>query len=362
MLLQETVHVTMTSDRETIHDSISRARLVELLERCRSARVAVVGDLGLDINWYIDMTRSALSRETPHFVRPVVREEFSLGAAGNVVANLSALGVEAIHVCGVIGDDWRGVLLRQELARLNVDTSTLAVSADRSTTAFARPVLMGHQSRQEGARLDFDNLGTVNDEMARSVVDGLGGMLDRMDTVLVADYLDSGLFSDRTLAYLGDLAESFPAVRFIADSRRRIKAFGSMMLKPNRFEAAAAVETQSGAALKVAGDLSALSAAAEELNRITCRPVFVTLDEDGALLCDGGRVTHVRAAHQPPPTNSVGAGDTFSASIGALLAAGASLLEAGAVGNLAASVVVRKMETTGTASPEEILHRYDSSS
>ena len=50
----------------------------------RPLRVGVVGDFTLDGYWFADMTRSALSRETPLFPRPVVREHYSCGGAANV--------------------------------------------------------------------------------------------------------------------------------------------------------------------------------------------------------------------------------------------------------------------------------------
>jgi bifunctional ADP-heptose synthase (sugar kinase/adenylyltransferase) len=54
----------------------------------------------------------------------------------------------------------------------------------------------------------------------------------------------------------------------------------------------------------------------------------------------------------------VGAGDTFHAAIAACLTAGGRAEEAAFLGNLAASVTVAKIGTTGTATPEEILDRY----
>jgi sugar/nucleoside kinase (ribokinase family) len=60
------------------------------------------------------------------------------------------------------------------------------------------------------------------------------------------------------------------------------------------------------------------------------------------------------------PTDTVGAGDAAVAAIAATLAAGGSLREAGAVGNLAAAVTVRKMRETGTATPEEIMAMHKS--
>ena len=71
-------------------------------------RIGVLGDAALDVHWYADMKKSELSRETPHYPLPVVREEFSPGAAGNLAANVAALLPGRLDFCGVIGGDWRG--------------------------------------------------------------------------------------------------------------------------------------------------------------------------------------------------------------------------------------------------------------
>ncbi|HPP12455.1 MAG TPA: PfkB family carbohydrate kinase, partial [bacterium] len=69
-----------------------------------------------------------------------------------------------------------------------------------------------------------------------------------------------------------------------------------------------------------------------------------------------------RSGYQHVPTIALseniditGAGDTVTAVMSAALASGATLLEAAQLANMAASVTIRKIGTTGTACPEEIL-------
>ena len=70
---------------------LTEQQLDRILRSIQAARLLVVGDVCLDLYWYADMRRSRLSRETPHFPLPVVEERVSLGAGGNVAANLAAL-------------------------------------------------------------------------------------------------------------------------------------------------------------------------------------------------------------------------------------------------------------------------------
>lgn len=93
------------------------------LDRIGSVTAGVLGDLAVDIYWYADMTKSELSRETPNYPLPIVREVMSLGAVGNVIANIAALKPKTLSVCGIKGDDWRGDMLEKLLVETGADIS-----------------------------------------------------------------------------------------------------------------------------------------------------------------------------------------------------------------------------------------------
>ena len=113
------------------------------LNRIDSISIGVLGDLALDIYWYADMKKSELSRETPHYPLPVVREVMSLGAGGNVTANIAALKPGKLFVGGICGDDWRGEILKKRLEDIGADTSGLIVEPGRFTQAYCKPMRMG---------------------------------------------------------------------------------------------------------------------------------------------------------------------------------------------------------------------------
>ena len=43
------------------------------LNKLAKGRIGVIGDSCLDVYWHADMTKSELSRETPHFPLPIVQ-------------------------------------------------------------------------------------------------------------------------------------------------------------------------------------------------------------------------------------------------------------------------------------------------
>ena len=56
------------------YQGLGEERLALLLNKMKNARAVLIGDMCLDVYWSCDMTRSVLSRETPHFPLPVTEE------------------------------------------------------------------------------------------------------------------------------------------------------------------------------------------------------------------------------------------------------------------------------------------------
>lgn len=334
---------------------LSRARLGALLARFPGQRVGVVGDLALDAYWYADMTRAVLSRETPHFPRPIVREAYSAGAGANVAHNLARLGAGEVAVFSVLGQDWRADLLAGVLAAAGVNTAHLIRAAGRVTPAYIKPILQGYESQQEDARLDFSSDRPLPPDLEDALIAALRAGLPALDALLVADQFDlNGAITGRVRDALNTLAADCSDKVFVVDSRQRIGLFRHMILKPNRMEAAGAID-QAGVSLTP----EALAEIGRALHARSARPTFITLSEAGVLVVAGEEARRLPAAPVTPPLDPVGAGDAFCAALGMALAAGASPWEAGALANLAAAVVLEKLHQTGTASPAEIMARYD---
>lgn len=336
---------------------MKRERLDELLGFLTSKRIAVMGDFCLDIYWHAEMARSRLSRETPRFPLPVVREAFSAGGAANVAWNLAALGVGSVEAVAVFGDDWRGGELRRILAeRHGVDLRCVVTAPGRFTAAYAKPIRQGFQGEQEDSRLDFINVAPAPRELEDHVLAHLAESLPGLDALIVADQLDGGLISPRVRERLLALAAEHPDVVVIADSRNHIGEFPGVVLKPNELEAARVFRPDI-APEAITDDV--LRDSGRRLSQRAGQPVFLTVGDRGVFVFDGGRWDHVAGFPQPPPLDIVGAGDTFLAALAAALASGAAPTEAAELACLAASVTVRKLGITGAASPGEIRARQE---
>jgi sugar/nucleoside kinase (ribokinase family) len=165
---------------------------------------------------------------------------------------------------------------------------------------------------------------------------------------------DCGVITRQVREGIAELGANAPEKWILADSRERIGLFRSVMLKPNQAECAKAVGRPAAGPTEVEDNVALLAQKAG-------RPVFCTCGERGMIVVDPRtRLQKFRVPGYPVtgPIDAVGAGDSTSAGIACALAAGVSLPEAAAFGNLVASITIQQIGTTGTATPEQVRQRW----
>lgn len=322
--------------------TLTRALAERVMARAPSLRIAVVGDLFLDRYLDLDGTLTEPSLETGLDAYQVVGVRPVPGAAGTIVNNLVALGVGAVTPVSVAGDDGEGHELMQALQALpGVELGGVIQTPRRRTPTYAKPILhLPGQPPRELSRLDIHPRTPLPAEVEEAL--RLPARLSSCDAVAVLDQVtlpECGVVTARVRGALAGLP-----VPVLADSRFRIGEFRGVMLKPNEREALAAVP---GA--------SSPEEAARVLADRAGHPVFCTRGERGILLAEPGRrITEVPGYRVDGPIDPVGAGDSTTAGILCALASGLTLPEAAAFGCLVASVTVRKLGMTGTATPDEL--------
>jgi rfaE bifunctional protein kinase chain/domain len=347
--------ILKVSKMAVLFPMISRERLKELLDAMRSVRIGVAGDACIDVYWEADMTLSRLARENPHFILPVVEERLSPGGGSNAAACLAALGAANVPLLGVIGDDWRGRELVRLLPQHGISADYLVSSTERITTAYCKPLRRGIcEAVYEDPHLYFENHAALSAKDEKAVLARFEALVGEVDGLLVADYLECGVVTSRLHEEINKAgARGLP---IIVDSRDRISGFRNVILKPNELEALQAVSSPISVHEVTTCQLEQIGRLLAETQE-SC--VCLTMGEEGCIWVEGGEVQRVPTKPAPPPIDIVGAGDCFAAAFIAARAARASGPEASALANLAAGVVVRKIGVTGTASPQEILQRYD---
>src|SRR5439155_11971880 len=109
--------------------------LIDLVDRLSGHKIALVGDLMLDR--YIFGNTERVSPEAPVPIIHFQREEFRLGGAGFVMANLASLGAK-VRFIGVIGKDEAGAEVRRRLAEYQPERTDLIEAPDRPTVLKVR--------------------------------------------------------------------------------------------------------------------------------------------------------------------------------------------------------------------------------
>ncbi len=338
--------------------SLSQDRLAELLDRFSECRVAVVGDFFLDKYLEIDPGLDEPSLETGKTAYQVTAIRFSPGAAGTVVCNLAALGAGQLHAVGLTGEDGESFELRQALEQLGCTTRHLHASPERFTPTYLKPRDRTRPGLEgEHSRYDTKNRTPTPKGIEDSVRASLESLLSSVDAVVVMDQVEienCGVVTKEVRRTVSRIARENPQIIFWADSRRHIRQFRNVIIKPNQFEALSIVPAHPGDAVP----LEKLIGESEELRQKTLAPVFVTRGAEGILVCDGV-CTLVPGMPIGGAIDPTGAGDSATAGCVLALCAGATPGEAGVIGNLVASLTVQQLATTGTARPDQLRQRLE---
>ena len=337
---------------EMIQTPLTRETLAALLAKVDQAKIGLIGDLCLDMYWLADMKQSELSRETPHYPLPVVEERYAPGGAGNAACNIAALNPGKLAVVGLVGTDWRGNLLMQALKERGIDSRFLVRDPAVMTNTYIKPLRQGISDViYEDPRLDFENRKPISEACQQKVLEALNAMAQEVDVICVSDQMKFGCITPLIRQRLCRLGQEGKTV--IVDSRDHAADYTGVTVKPNEVEASRAFGT--GEVL----DLEQLSLLAGQIQDRNQRLTLMTLGDKGCFVAADGNVTRVPACVVEPPIDFCGAGDTFLAGFGTLLASGATPIQAAQTANLCSAVTIKKIGTTGTATREEVLFAWD---
>src|SRR3989454_1560470 len=174
----------------------SAVRLKRLIPRLRGKRIGVLGDIMLDR--YLWGTATRLSPEAAVPVVDFVEQSECLGGAGNVAANIAALGAKA-EAFGAAGNDEPGRALQKCLRAAGIADKGIIADSKRLTTVKTR-IIARHQ---QVVRVDHERREPLRSETQEKLLRLLFAALKKLDALVVSDY-DKGLitddFADRVLS------------------------------------------------------------------------------------------------------------------------------------------------------------------
>ncbi len=335
---------------------LSQERLVVLLDGFAQVRIGVVGDYFLDKYLDCDPEIEERSVETGRTAHQVVGIRTSPGCAGTVMCNLASLGAAKLYAIGITGEDGEGYDLRRRLGDLGCDTGHLHPVGSRMTPTYLKPRNMRNASLSgEHDRYDTKNRTETSGDIEDLVIQSVDDVLPKVDALMIMDQVEErnrGVVTDKVREAITSRAPRHPGIVFWADSRRRIREYRHVIIKPNEFEAL-------GRDMWLPDEevgLPELRQAVEKLRADVQSPIVVTRGPLGMIVTDPEWtiVPGVRIDGEIDPT---GAGDSASAGMVMALSAGARFPEAAIVSNLVASITVQQLATTGVARPDQLPDR-----
>ena len=302
----------------------------EILRKIKKTKILVLGDVLLDL--YIRGEAHRISPEAPVPIILESSQEYSLGGAGNVAHNISAVGGQ-VTLVGVVGKDKEADIVRKLSLKHSIRPRLLKDNS-RHTPLKIRAVAGQHQL----LRIDREHVHELQANIQKNLFRQISGMEDH-DFVIISDYVKGFVTKNLVEA----VKKRFGRGRIIANFKPSSKIANYKNI------AVVTLNMKEGYDLtRIYGntDLTATQAL-KKLNGIFQSSIVMTRGEQGLSIFDKAnkKIHHISspALHVFDVT---GAGDTIVAIIGILLGTGVPLSEAAVVANRAAGIVVGMPGTT----------------
>ncbi len=297
----------------------------------KSLAILVVGDLILDR--FIFGNSSRISPEAPVPIVIPEREEQMLGGSGNVIKNLSNLGVKT-SLCGVVGKDAEGDLLIEKLKKEDVNISNVLRLDSVNTTEKVRIIA----NLKQIVRLDSDMSGLVEGFLDK-LVKNLDNQIQDFDGVIISDY-GKGVCNGDFLTKIIDVANENNIPIFVDPKGSNWNKYQNAdLITPNTKEAEDVLKQvlESDEDFELAGEKIC-----SDYNIEAC---LITRGSDGMSFYSRNDIFHMKSVAKEVFDVS-GAGDTVISAIAAGLLMNLSYKKAAHFSNQAAGSVVGQVGTS----------------
>ena len=346
--------------------TLDNRKLARYAKAFRGRKIGVAGDFMLDR--YVMGSAARLSPEAPVPVVDFQSQSHVLGGAGNVAANLAALGATVLPF-GVTGEDEDGRTLRACLASLGILSKQVAADASRITTVKTRIVAQHHQI----VRVDRENKQPLRRGLEDRLVRAIKATIPRLDALVLSDY-DKGVITDSLADRVLTECHRVGVPALINPKTSRLYAYrGASVIVCNTRQAGFFVRRvlEDGNSIEEAGKAMLAS--------FGCSAVVITRGPEGLDVFEesSAKGFHVPAtsreisyarvgqsgvdhsAHGRQVFDVTGAGDTVLSVLAVAVAARIPIREAAILANAGAGVVVGKLGTATITADELIAAARD---
>ena len=291
---------------------MSKRELIEIIDKFKDKKILVIGDLILD--HYAYGTVSRISPEAPVPIVHIKSEEYKLGGAANVAANIATLSGN-ITLIGLIGRDRKGKKVI-DLCKKN----KIKIFPEYFHRTIKKTRIIAEN--QQLVRIDEEQI--TNKDLNPRLIKKEA---EKADIIIISDYA-KGAISPNLMKLLTSLNK-----RIVVDPKPKNKSLyqGVYLITPKQKEA---TEMSSFENVYKAG---------EQLQRELNTNVIITKGKQGMSIFNNGIKDIPTFAKEV--YDVTGAGDTVIATLSLALASGANLEESAILANHAAGIAVGKPGT-----------------
>ena len=332
---------------------MKKDRVKNILDNFTGKRIAVVGDLMLDV--YVWGKVSRISPEAPVPVVHVKKKTFCLGGAANVMRNIVSLGGEAVAF-GIIGTGMNGSKLLELMRKEDINIEYVIVDNDYTTIEKQRIIA----DSQQLARVDYEDKETVSVLQRNSITATLLSEIEsgNVEGVIFEDYAKGLLDSEMMNKVICAAKMKNIPVALDPHPSHKMDVKGLTLMTPNHIEAFSLAGIYlKGFSDPVDQDLLLKNVADKINSEWKIKQLLITLGAKGMLLFEENRLP----VHIPTRAKEVfdvtGAGDTVIAVNTLSVLGGATGVEAANISNNAAGIVVGRIGTS-SVTKEEILNEF----
>lgn len=314
--------------------AIKKEYLLNIMEKFKALRVAVVGDLIVDEYVYCDAL--GMSQEDPTIVVCPQHTERFIGGAGIVAAHAASLGatVSFYSVCGV---DEVGEFAKNLMDQYKIHHSMIADET--------RPTTLKKRYRiDQKTMLRVSNLkqSYISHEIRDSLLEKVQADLKNIDLLIFSDF-SYGILSKDLIDNIINVAKEY-SVFVSADSQSSSQ--NGDILKFKNIDLITPTEREARLALRNSDD--GLPIIIESvMHAVNSKNIILKMGSQGAMAhtkckLNGLSTDQITALNQAP-IDVAGAGDALLASASMAMSCGSGIWEALYIGSLAAAIQVSRV-------------------
>ena len=326
---------------------IKNSRIKKIFSNLKNKKIAVVGDVMLDVYYWGDTNR--ISPEAPVPVIDITHEEIKPGGAANVALNIKSIGAKTC-LYGIIGNDLFGSNFIENLNNYDINIENINVDPSRPTTVKTRILA----SSQHVIRFDKEDKDLICSKLEKKIIKDFEKNVKNINGVILQDY-NKGMLTPFVNKKIIKLCNENKIMIAVDPKLNNLSSFkGATLFKPNLYEAEKILGR------KITTEKEIEKSGFDLIRKLDLKYVVITLSEKGIAVFTKGKKMKIIPAKAMKISNVSGAGDTVIASITAFMCAGATFEQACTIANYAASLVVEDVSIV-PVNPDALIKRLKNS-